>query len=299
MFHFHDGQQVLNVGGVHIGGQPGEYPTVLFGALFYEGDSLVAGVNSPEFKREKAVEVVERTKAKCTEVGVPLVIDVICATPEQACAFVGFALEVCDVPVLMDGTTPKVRMSGLELAKERGMEERIIFNSISGVVKDEELHRVVQMGFKTAIVQLFHEKKPGVQGKIEMARQLVPRAFDLGFEKLILDMALLDIVDVGNCAVAISELKEEFGLPCGCSPTHTHRARWKKAPLFTPKEQASAKVSCATMLQCAGADFVMYDIKQTEVVPAMAMIDAEIAYAAKTWKVRPKSKDHPLFRVFM
>ncbi len=299
MLHFKTEQQVTGAGGIYLGGQPGEYPTALFGAIFYEGDSLVAGVNSPEFKREKAVEIVERAQAKCTEVGVPLIIDVICATPEQAHAFVGFALEVCDVPVLMDGTTPEVRMAGLELAKERGLEERIIFNSISGVSKDEELRRVVQMGFKTAIVQLFHEKKPGVEGKIEMARQLVPRALDLGFEKLILDMALLDIVDVGTCAVAIGELKEEFGLPCGCSPTHTHRARWKKASLFTPKEQGAAKVSCATMLQCAGADFVMYDIKQTEVIPAMAMIDAEIAYAAKRWKVSPKSKDHPLFRVFM
>lgn len=79
---------------------------------------------------------------------------------------------------------------------------------------------------------------------------------------------------------------------------HTHRDRWAKARLFSAREQAAARVSCATMLQCAGADFFMYDIKQTEVIPAMAMIDAQIAYGARAWKVRPHSSDHPLYRVF-
>jgi tetrahydromethanopterin S-methyltransferase subunit H len=111
-------------------------------------------------------------------------------------------------------------------------------------------------------------------------------------------MAVLDIVDVGTCAAAMGDIKEEFGLPCGCSPTHTHRDRWAKAGLFTPREQTAARVSCATMLQCAGADFFMYDLKQTEVIPAMAMVDAQIAYGARTWHVRPQTADHPLFRVF-
>ncbi|MBZ0156014.1 MAG: hypothetical protein K8I29_07330 [Alphaproteobacteria bacterium] len=298
MFRFAREQQVVTVGDVNLGGQPGEYPTALFGALFYAGDSLVRGVNSPDFDRERAAEVIGTAQAKCLEAGVPLILDIICATPEQARAFLGFALEVCSLPVLMDGTTPDVRRAGLELAAERGQERRIIFNSISGTVRDEELRQAVKRGCTTAIVQLFHERKPGVQGKVEMARHLVPRAYDLGFERLILDMALLDIVEVGTCSLAIGELKEEFGLPCGCSPTHTHRDRWRKAPLYSRKEQAAARVSCTSLLQSAGADFVMYDLKQTEVIPSLAMVDAEIAYAAKAWKILPRSKEHPLYKIF-
>ncbi|MFO0753997.1 MAG: hypothetical protein U0411_11835 [Thermodesulfovibrionales bacterium] len=298
MFRFARKQQIVTVGEVSLGGQPGEYPTVLFGAIFYAGDSLVRRVNSPDFDREKAAEAIGTAQAKCIEAGVPLLLDVICATPEQARSFLGFALEACTLPVLMDGTTPDVRRAGLELAAERGQEQRIIFNSISGTVRDEELRQVIQRGCRTAVVQLFHHKKPGMRGKVEMAKQLIPRAYDLGFERLILDMALLDIVEVGTCALAIHELKEEFGLPCGCSPTHTHRDRWRKAPLFTRKEQAAARVSCASLLQSAGADFVMYDLKQTEVIPSLAMVDAEIAYAAGTWKTHPRLKEHPLYKIF-
>ena len=145
---------------------------------------------------------------------------------------------------------------------------------------------------------LVNQRDPTAKGKITMARELIPRAQDSGFENLLIDLAVLDIIDVGTCSVAIREIKEEFGLPCGCSPTHTHRNRWKKAKLFSPKGQAAAKAATATMLQCAGGDFFMYDIKQTEIIPAMAMVDAEIAYGAMSWKIRPKLKSHPLYNVF-
>ena len=298
MFKFESTQKVLEIGNIHIGGQPGEYPTVLMAAIFYAGDKLVAGVNSAEFDRVKAKSVIESATKKCREVGVPLILDVICATPEQSKAFIGFALEVSDAPVMMDGTNSDVRLAGLETAKEMGQLDRLIYNSVLETVKDEELKKAVDFGCKHAIVMLVNQRNPTAKGKVAMARELIPRAYALGFENLVLDLAVLDIIDVGTCAAALRDIKEEFSLPCGCSPTHTHRDRWKKSRLFSSKEQAAAKVSCATMLQVAGADYFIYDIKQTEVIPAMAMVDAEIAYGAKNWRIRPKSDTHPLYKVF-
>lgn len=298
MINFENEQKVLEVGSIQIGGQPGEYPTVLMAAIFYAGDKLVAGVNSPEFDPIKAKTVIDSATDKCREVGVPLILDVICATPEQSRAFIRFALEQSDAPVLMDGTNSDVRLAGLEIAKEMGQIDRLIYNSVIETVKDEELKQAVDLGCKNAIVMLVNQRNPTAKGKVAMARQLVPKAYAIGFENLILDLAVLDIIDVGTCAAALRDIKEEFGLPCGCSPTHTHRDRWKKAGLFSQKGQAAAKVSCATMLQAAGADYFIYDIKQTEVIPAMAMVDAEIAYGAKKWRIRPKSDTHPLYNVF-
>ncbi len=298
MFKFENEQKVMEIGSIQIGGQPGEYPTVLMAAIFYAGDKLVAGVNSPEFDRPKAKSVIESATKQCREVGVPLILDVICATPDQSRAFIGFALEVSDAPVLMDGANSEVCLAGLETAKEMGQLDRMIYNSVMETSKDDELKKAVDLGCKNAIVMLLNQRNPSAMGKINIARELIPKAYDLGFENLILDLAVLDIVDVGTCSAAISTLKEEFGLPCGCSPTHTHISRWKKAKQFSAKGQAAAKVSCATMLQVAGADYFIYDIKQTEVIPAMAMIDAEIAYGAKNLRIRPKSDTHPLYNVF-
>lgn len=298
MFKFENEQKVMEIGNIHIGGQPGEYPTVLMAAIFYAGDKMVADVNSPDFDRAKATSVIKSATEQCRDVGTPLILDVICATPEQARAFIGFALKVSDAPLLMDGANSEVCLAGLETAKEMGQLDRMIYNSVMETSKDDELKKAVDLGCKNAVVMLLNQRNPSAKGKIKIARELVPKAYDIGFENLILDLAVLDIVDVGTCSVAMGELKEEFGLPCGCSPTHTHITRWKKAKQFSAKGQAAAKVSCATMIQVTGADYFIYDVKQTEVIPAMAMVDAEIAYAAKNWRIRPKSDTHPLYNVF-
>lgn len=298
MQKFNTDQKVLNIGNVTIGGQPGEYPTVLMAAIFYAGDKLVYKVNEPEFDRDRAASIIETAEKKCREVGTPVILDVICATPEQSRSFIPFALETSDAPILMDGANEQVVLAGLESAKEMGQLDRMIYNSVMETSKDEEIKKAVDLGCKNAIVMLLNQRNPTAKGKIAMARELVPKAYGLGFENLILDLAVLDIVDIGTCSAAMGPLKEEFGLPCGCSPTHTHITRWKKSKQFSAKGQAASKVSCATMLQVAGADYFIYDIKQTEVIPAMAMVDAEIAYGAKNWRVRPKSEDHPLYRVF-
>ena len=38
MFSFTKKQKILDISGIHIGGQPGEYPTVLFGGMFFKGE---------------------------------------------------------------------------------------------------------------------------------------------------------------------------------------------------------------------------------------------------------------------
>lgn len=49
-----------------------------------------------------------------------------------------------------------------------------------------------------------------------------------------------------------------------------------------------------------GANFVLYGmIRYAELVfPACALVDAMIAYNARNFGIRPKTKDHPLYKIF-
>ena len=38
MFSFTKNQEIMEISGIKIGGQPGELPTVLFGGLFFKGE---------------------------------------------------------------------------------------------------------------------------------------------------------------------------------------------------------------------------------------------------------------------
>ena len=52
MFKFDKEQTVFDFGGVKMGGQPGEYPTVLCGTIFYGGHNIVNDELTGDFDKE-------------------------------------------------------------------------------------------------------------------------------------------------------------------------------------------------------------------------------------------------------
>ena len=49
MFKFEKEQKVFDIAGVIVGGQPGEYPTVLIGSIFYDRHKIVTDIMKGEF----------------------------------------------------------------------------------------------------------------------------------------------------------------------------------------------------------------------------------------------------------
>ena len=54
MFKFETEQKVCEVGGVKFGGQPGEYPTVLIGSIFYAKQRMVKDSMKGDFDKKQA-----------------------------------------------------------------------------------------------------------------------------------------------------------------------------------------------------------------------------------------------------
>ena len=52
MFKFEKKQEVFDIYGVKVGGQPGEYPTVLAGTIFYAGHNIISDENKGIFDKE-------------------------------------------------------------------------------------------------------------------------------------------------------------------------------------------------------------------------------------------------------
>ena len=57
MFRFERDQKVLNIAGIKVGGQPGEYPCVLIPSIFYEGQKMVLDPIKGEFDKKEAERV--------------------------------------------------------------------------------------------------------------------------------------------------------------------------------------------------------------------------------------------------
>ena len=298
MFKFAAEQKIYDIGGMKIGGQPGQFPTVLMGSIFYKGDRLVLDDEKGEFDREGAFQCISQAEKICKSTNIPLVVDIVGSTQISMNNYVKFVGENTELPFLIDGTTEGVRLAGAKKAAELGLQDRAIFNCIGPETKQGEMDVLKSLELKNTMVMLVNTKKPTAKGRVDIAEGLIEKAYDAGFEQLLLDTAVLDIVEPGPAGKAIWMLKEKYGYPCGCSPTHNVRDRWKRASDYSIMGQAAAKTSLATSLQLMGADFMMYAIKQTEIIPAIGMVDAIVAYTAAQHGIRPQGKKHPLYTIF-
>lgn len=295
MFVFEAEQITYDIGGVMFGGQPGEHPTVLAASIFYLGDKLIIDEMAGTFDHEGAYEAVAAVRAACAKAGVQLVIDMIGGSPAGMANYVEW-IAPTGLPFFIDGTTPDVRLAGARRAIDLGLQDRCLYNSIGPETREREIAAVRELGLATCVVMTHNARKPTFQGKFDIADQVLETAHQAGFTQFVFDTAVLDMVEPGPCSKAIWMLKNKYGYPAGCSPTHSVRDRWRHGKAkFGASGFMAAKVSLATCIQMMGADYLMHGIKQLEVVPAMAMVDATIAYTAMQQGIRPKSKSHPLY----
>lgn len=54
MFRFDKEQVVFDFAGVKMGGQPGEYPTVLAGTIFYGGHNIISDELTGDFDKSRS-----------------------------------------------------------------------------------------------------------------------------------------------------------------------------------------------------------------------------------------------------
>lgn len=299
MFKFSSQQKIIEISGVKLGGQPGELPTVMIGSIFFEGHSIVEDPKKGIFDRERAEELINSVLELSDETGNPTIIDVVGGTSEALIRYVDFVSSICDVPFLVDGTTAEVRAEATRYLGEAGLQDRAIFNSISEHFREDERDAIRDAGITSAVVLAVNTRNPMVSGRIEMAERLLKEAENIGIKNILLDTGVLDIPDVGIASKTIFEAKEKFGLPSGCAPANTIDM-WTKLKEKSKEIFRVCDAFGSAMTPLFGADFVMYGPigRAKYVYPAVAFADAITAYTMRQEGVRPKTREHPLFRIF-
>jgi tetrahydromethanopterin S-methyltransferase subunit H len=111
MYKFSSPQKVLNIGGVDIGGQPGEYPTVLIGSIFFAGHNIVSDPDKGIFNRAKAKHLLDQEVAVSLTTGNPRFVDVIGTTSEALIKYIEFVAGNTSSPILVDSPSQQVRLA--------------------------------------------------------------------------------------------------------------------------------------------------------------------------------------------
>ncbi len=297
-------QRAFSIGGVEIGGLPGERPAVLIGSIFHKGHKIVKDPRKGEFDRAEAERLINLQEEWSDKTGIPHMIDVVGETSEALVRYLEFVASITDVPLLMNGPTAEVRVTALRLVTEIGLIDRVIYNSINYTVKEEELRAIKNSGVEAAIIQTFNPRNPWPEGSLKMAlgegykQGLLQLALKYGIRKPLLLPPVLDIPSIGLAIESISLLKDKLGFPVGVAPCGVigQHPRIKELPLSTRRCCEAAVVATARI---AGADFIIYGSigKASKIFPACAVVESFIAYAMRRHGIRPlRPKNHPLYR---
>lgn len=306
MFKLEREQKIFEIGGVKVGGQPGQLPTVMMGSIFYHGDKLVKDEKEGIFDREKAEELLKKEEEVSARAGNPRILDVVGAWPKAIERYIDFIAGATESPFLIDGVSPDARIAGAKHVSEVGLNDRAIYNTISFETKPKEITAIKDAGLKSAVILAFNPVKLTIEGRMEMLRgtpekkSLLEIAREAGIEKMLLDPATLDMPDVGPIAKSIYLFKKEFGFPAGCG-AHNAVDVWVGRKKLDPTTHLISNVVANVTPILMGADFALYGPidRAPQIYHAIALADAYVAYCMRQeFKIGPLTKEHPLFKVF-
>lgn len=300
MIKFTSEQKTYHISGVEIGGQPGERPTVLIGSIFFSGHKIVKDNLKGIFDHDKARALLDADAEASARTGNPRFIDVIGDTGPALINYLEFVAQHTDAPMLVDSFSQKARLEAVRHFAGTEVAKRLVYNSIAEDYTDEELNVLHECGIKSSIIMAFSTTAPKPKQRIKLlVNKLLPAAQSAGIENILVDPGVLDIASIGWTALAIREIKETMGYPCGCAPSNALYT-WEKVRELGQSAFEAAASSTFALTQTQGANFVHYGpIRNAPwVYQAVATVDAMIAYSGRLTGVQMATEDHPLYKIF-
>ncbi len=294
MFSFTKDQKVLEISGVKIGGQPGMFPTVLFGGLFFKGE--------PDYK--KTEQLLDNMLDLSNRTGNPAIPDFFIKKEEYIEGIIGFIKDVLPKshPFSIDVIEPSIKIKILEALSENNLLSQTIYNSIHVGVTDEERDALKRYTPEMAILVAFNPKDKSPDGKIEVLENgahlidtgLFDVVRDVGIKKILVDTAALAPGDNSGAAIAaIPVIKEEYGLPTGCAIHNVvEKSRWLED---FKQVRKTVDVSSNVNIPLFGGDFAIFgSVENSDMVfPVIAWQDILISeYAENYFGITP-DEDHP------
>ncbi|MHC1601366.1 MAG: tetrahydromethanopterin S-methyltransferase subunit H, partial [Candidatus Nezhaarchaeales archaeon] len=245
--------------------------------------------------------------------GNPCMVQVFSESVEAMKKYIDFVASVTDAPFLIDSTEPKVRVEGAKYAKEVGLIDRAVYNSINASITEEELNMLKELKVPNSIVLAFNPTDPSIKGKVAVlttgggvvSKGLLEIANECGVKAILIDVAATALGSGAGAALASTYvIKSKFGYPAG-SGIHNVVSSWPwlrrlRKELPNGREIFRYCDIASNALQVmVGGNFVLYGpIENAEhVFPVIAMTDSLVTDMACLELGLTVSDEHPYKRL--
>ena len=291
-------QRVVQVGNVKVGGVPGKRSIALIGSIFYRGHKIWTDEERLEFDRGAAERLLKLQEELSDKTGNPSMVDVVISSAEAIPNLLDFAASKTAAPLLLDGVIRELRIAALDYVKTAGLQNRIVYNSLTPDYKQVELEAIKGAGVKSSILLAYYMRDFTSRGRVASIKNMLPAVAEAGITAPLVDTCVLDLPTLGQACLAIYQLKRETGVPVGCA-AHNAVSLWKGLkPKLGPQAVKPCVASSIAMAASFGADLILYGPMEDApyVFPAAAMADVALSQLVIERRDRPE-QGHPRFKV--
>jgi tetrahydromethanopterin S-methyltransferase subunit H len=301
-FHYDKQQKVCDIGGLKVGGQPGENPPLLMASLFQKGDKLVESRKKRKFDRDGAAERIREMERISDETGVPGIVAMVANSPDEMKAYVDFFVSVSDRPFAIDIWVQDTRVEATRYICEQGLADRLLYNSITPWDEDipGQVQTLKELGVKHIVIQAFDAEDKTPAGRPKSLRNTLQMVDEGAFESILVDTAVMNLPATAFSLLANSLVKEEFGLPVGSAPSNGTYV-WKASREMWGSKGFVGVDAGIHAISALASDFMLYGpmTGTQRIFPAVAAASALLATLAyDDTKALPESKTHPLNLLF-
>ncbi len=301
MLGYSSPQKVFSIGGLKVGGQPGENPPLLIGNMFQKGDTIIESRQERKFKRGEAEERIRELEHLSRETGVPGMVAMVANTLDEMKTYVDFFTSVTDMPFAIDIWVQKTRLAAARYIAELGLQERLLYNSITPWDEDIEAQvaELKELGIKHVVVQAFDVEDKRPSGRVKSLRMMLPLVEKGDFQSILVDTAVMNLPATTFSLVANRIIKEEFGLPVGCAPANG-TYMWRKSLGVGGRNRFVAADAGVHAVAALASDFLFYGpmAGTGRVFPAVAAASCLLAVLAYEEGKPLTGKAHPLNLLF-
>jgi len=301
MFRYQLEQRVFNIGGIKVGGQPGENPPLLISSMFQKGDILLESRKEHRFNRHAAVERIREMERLAQETGVPGMVAMVANTADEMKTYIDFFTGVTDMPFVIDMWMQKTRLAVARYIAELDIQDRMLYNSITPWDEDIEAQvaEMKELGIKHVVVQVFDMEDKTPTGRVKSLKRLLPIVEKGNFESILVDTAVMNLPATAFSLVANHLIKREFGLPAGCAPSNG-TYMWRKTASEHDREKFIPMDAGVNAISALMSDFVFYGpmTGTSRAFPAVAAANSMTAALAYNENGFLPGDNHPLKILF-
>ncbi len=266
-------QKVCHIGGLKVGGQPGENPPLLIGSMFQKGDILVESRKEHKFNQKAARERIHEMERLSRETGVPGMVAMVANTVDETKTYVDFLVSVTDMPFAIDIWVQKTRLAAARYIAELGLQDRLLYNSLTPWDENIEAQaaELKELGIKHVVVQAFDVEDKRPSGRVKSLKRMLPLLQKGNFQSILVDTAVMNLPATTFSLAANHLIKQEFGLPVGCAPANG-TYMWRKTLKKWNRNRFAAVDAGIHAIAALASDFLFYGpmTGTSRVFPAVA-----------------------------